>query len=124
MFYERSTPVWKMSANIFWSHMMQYTGLISVVKTSIPGWHHLGLKITQILAFLDFFKTVSDGNWNIKVHKSQCLMNDQLAPVWKISTNVYWGHRMNYIGLISMVLKPGSQAAAILNSKLHKHWYF
>ena len=57
---------------------MQYTGLISVVKTSIPGWHHFGLKITQTSVFLDLFKTVSDGNWDLKVHKNQCFMNDQL----------------------------------------------
>ena len=57
---------------------MQYTGLISVAKTSIPGWHHFGFKITLTSVFFDFFKTVSDGNWNIKVHKSQCFINDQL----------------------------------------------
>ena len=57
---------------------MQYTGLISVVKTSIPGWHHFGLKITQTSVFLNFFKTVPDGNWDLKVHKNQCFMNDQL----------------------------------------------
>ena len=57
---------------------MQYTGLISVVKTSMPGWHHFGLKITQTSVFLDFFNTVSDRNWNLKVHKNQCFMNDQL----------------------------------------------
>ena len=57
---------------------MQYTGLISVVKTSIPGWHHFGLKIRKTLVFLNFFKTVPDGNWDLKVHKNQCFMNDQL----------------------------------------------
>ena len=78
MFYERSTPVWKMSATIFWGHRMQYTGLISVAKTSIPGWHHFGFKITQTSVFLDFLKTVSDGNWSLKLHKNQCFINDQL----------------------------------------------
>ena len=57
---------------------MQYTRLISVVKTSMPGLHHLGLKITQTSVFLDCFKTLSDRNWNLKVHKNQCFMNDQL----------------------------------------------
>ena len=57
---------------------MQYTGLIFVVKTSMPGWHHFGLKITHTSVFLDFFKTVSDGNWSLKVHKNQRFMNDQL----------------------------------------------
>ena len=57
---------------------MQYTGLISVVKTSMVGSHHFGLKITQTSVFLELFKTVSDGNWDLKVHKNQCLMNDQL----------------------------------------------
>ena len=57
---------------------MQYTGLISVVKTSFPVWHHFGLKITQTSVFLDFLKTVSDGNRDLKVHKNQCFMNDQL----------------------------------------------
>ena len=63
---------------------MQYTGLISVVKTSMPGWHHFGLKITQTSVFLDFFKTVSDRNWILKVHKNQCFMNDT-TPMWKMS---------------------------------------
>ena len=31
---------------------------------------------------------------------------------------------MNYTGLISIVLKPGSQVAAIINPKLRKHRYF
>ena len=57
---------------------MQYTGLISVFKTSMPGWHHFGHNITQTSVFLDFFKTVSGGKWNLKVHKNQCFMNDQL----------------------------------------------
>ena len=57
---------------------MQYTELISVAKTSTPGSHHFGFKITQTSVSLDFFKTVSDGNWKIKVHKSQCFINDQL----------------------------------------------
>ena len=57
---------------------MQYTRLISVVQASMPGWHHFGLKITQTLVFLDCFETVPDGNWDLKVHKNQCFMNDQL----------------------------------------------
>ena len=57
---------------------MQYTGWIYVVKTSIPGWYHFGQKITQTSVFLDFFKTVPDGNWDLKVQKNQCFMNDQL----------------------------------------------
>ena len=57
---------------------MEYTGVISEVKTGIPGWHHFGLKITETLVFLGFFKTVPDGNWDLKVHKNQCFMNDQL----------------------------------------------
>ena len=57
---------------------MKHTGLISVVKTSMPGWYHFGQKITQTLVFLDFFKTVSDGTWSLKGHKNQCFMNDQL----------------------------------------------
>ena len=57
---------------------MQHTGLIFVVKTSMPSWYHFGQKITQTSVFLDFFKTVSDGNRSLKVHKNQCFMNDQL----------------------------------------------
>ena len=57
---------------------MNYTGYISMAKTSISGWHHFGFKITQTSVFVDFLKTVSDGNWNLKVHKNQCFMNDQL----------------------------------------------
>ena len=57
---------------------MKHTGLISVVKTSMSGWYHFGRKITQTSVFLDFFKTVSDGNWRLKLHKNQCFMNDQL----------------------------------------------
>ena len=63
-------------------------GYISMVETSISGWHHFGFKITQTSVFLDFFKTVSDGNWNIKVHKSQCFINDQLLCA-KRSANIY-----------------------------------
>ena len=58
--------------------MMKYTGLISVAKTSIPGWHHIGFKITQTSVFVDFLKTVSDGNWRPNVHKNECFINDQL----------------------------------------------
>ena len=57
---------------------MQNTRLISVVKTSVPGWHHLGLKITQASVCLDSFKTLSEGNWDLKVHKNQCFVNDKL----------------------------------------------
>ena len=51
---------------------------ISMVKTSIPGCCHFEFKIIQTLVFLDFLKTVSDGSWDLKVHKNQCFMNDQL----------------------------------------------
>ena len=44
----------------------------------MTGWHHFGLKIIQTSVFLDFFKTVSDGNWNLNVHKTKRFMNDQL----------------------------------------------
>ena len=57
---------------------MQYTGLISVVKTGMPGWHHFGHNITQTSVFLDFLKSVPDGKWSLKIHKNQCVMNDQL----------------------------------------------
>ena len=50
-------------------------------------------------------------------------MNDQLL-CGKCEPNIHRGHKMNYTGLISMVLKPASQVAAILNTKLHKHRYF
>ena len=55
---------------------MNYTGYISMAETSISGWRHFGFKITQTSVFLDFLKTVSDGNWNLKVHKKQCFIND------------------------------------------------
>ena len=35
-------------------------------------------KITQTSVFLAFLKTVSDGKWNLKVHKNQCFINDKL----------------------------------------------
>ena len=57
---------------------MHYTALIFVVKTSIPGCCQFEFKITQTSVFLDFLKTVSDGNWDLKVHKNECFMNDQL----------------------------------------------
>ena len=58
---------------------MNYTVYISMVKTSIStGSCHFEIKITQTLVFLDFLKIISDGNWNLKVHKNQCFMNDQL----------------------------------------------
>ena len=47
-----------------------YTGLISVVKTSISGWHHFGFKITQTSVFVNFLKTISDGSWSLNVHKN------------------------------------------------------
>ena len=47
-------------------------------KTSISGCLNFKSKITQTSVFLNFLKTVSDGNWSLKVHKNQCFMNDQL----------------------------------------------
>ena len=47
-------------------------------KTSISGCCHFKFKITQTSVFSNFFKTVSDGNCNLKVHKNQCFKNDQL----------------------------------------------
>ena len=55
-----------------------------MVETSISGWHHFGFKITQTSVFLDFLKTVSDGNWSLKVHKNQCFINDQLKQTMGI----------------------------------------
>ena len=57
---------------------MNYTGLISLVQTSIPHCCHFEFKITLTSVFLNFLETVSDGNWNLKVHKNECFMNDQL----------------------------------------------
>ena len=48
-------------------------------ETSISGCCHFKFKITQSSAFLNFLKTVSDANWDIKVHKNQCVKNDQLS---------------------------------------------
>ena len=42
-------------------------------KTSMPHCYHFKFKITQTSVFLNFLKTVSDGNWNLKGHKNQCL---------------------------------------------------
>ena len=57
---------------------MNYTGYISMVKTSITGCYPFECKITQTLVFVDFIKTVSEGHCDLKVHKYQCFMNDQL----------------------------------------------
>ena len=57
---------------------MNYTGYISVVKTSISGCCHFEFKIAQTLVFLNFLKTFPDGNWSLKVHKNQCFMNNEL----------------------------------------------
>ena len=57
---------------------MNYTGLISLFQTSIPHCCHFKFKITQTSVFLNFLETVSDGNWNLKVHNNHCFMNDQL----------------------------------------------
>ena len=60
---------------------MNHTGYISMVKTSISTRScHFEIKITQtfVLISLDFVKTISDENWNLKVHKNQCFINDQL----------------------------------------------
>ena len=56
---------------------MNYTVYISMVKTRILGCCHFKFKITEKSVYLDFFKTVSDGNWSLKVQKNQCFMNDQ-----------------------------------------------
>ena len=58
--------------------MKNYTGLISMVQTSISGCCHFKFKITQTSVFLNFLKTVPDGSWSLKVHKNRCFMNDQL----------------------------------------------
>ena len=47
-------------------------------ETSISGFCHFKFKITQTSVFLNFLKTVLDGNWSLKVHKNQCFVNDQL----------------------------------------------
>ena len=57
---------------------MNYTGYISIVNTSSSGCCHFNFKIAQTSVFLNLLKTVSDGNWRLKVHKNQCFMNDQL----------------------------------------------
>ena len=57
---------------------MNYTGYISMVKTSISGCYYFEFKIAQTSVFLNFLKTVPDGNWCLKVHKNQCFMNDKL----------------------------------------------
>ena len=57
---------------------MNYTGYISVVKTSISGCCHFEFKIAETLVFLNFLKTVTDGSRGLKVHKTKCFMNDQL----------------------------------------------
>ena len=54
-------------------HWVDFFGL-NKHPTLLP----LKFKITQTSVFLNFLKTVSDGNWNLKVHKNQCFMNDQL----------------------------------------------
>ena len=57
---------------------MNYTGYISMVKTSISGSCHFELKIAQTSVVLNFLKTVPNGNWSLKVHIIRCFMNDQL----------------------------------------------
>ena len=47
-------------------------------KTRISDGCHFEFKITQTSVFLNFLKTVSDVNWDIKVHKNQCFMNNHL----------------------------------------------
>ena len=42
---------------------MNYTGLVSMVKSASQVCHHFGL-------FLDFLKTASDVNWDLKGHKN------------------------------------------------------
>ena len=69
---------------------MNYTGYISMAKTSISGCCHFKFKITQTLVFLDFLKTILDGNCSLKVHKNQCFMNDQLSYTLPQKTiNIY-----------------------------------
>ena len=47
---------------------MNYTGYISVVKTSISDCCHFEFKIAQTLVFLNFLETVSDRTWSLKVY--------------------------------------------------------
>ena len=50
---------------------MHYTGLISMMKSTISGCCDFDIfKFKQKLVFLNFLKTVSDGNWHLKVHKN------------------------------------------------------
>ena len=80
MFYVRSTPTWKMSAMLRAQDELHWVYFL-MVKTNISGCCHFELKIAQTSVFLNVLKTVSDGNWSLKVHKSQCFMNDQLLCV-------------------------------------------
>ena len=57
---------------------MNSAGYISVVKTNISGCCHFEFKIAPTSVFLNFLKTVPNGNWSLKVHQNQCFMNDQL----------------------------------------------
>ena len=56
MFYERSTPMWKVSAINAEGKRINYTGYISMVKTSISSCCHFEFKITQTSVFLNFLK--------------------------------------------------------------------
>ena len=67
---------------------MNYTGYISMVKTSLSQVGTILDSKLQTLVFLDFSKAVSDGNWDLKVHKNQSFMNDQLTPLWKLLANI------------------------------------
>ena len=67
---------------------MQYTGLISVVKTSIPGWHHFGSKFYTNIGTFKFLENCS--RWKLEPKGTQKSMFYELStPVWKMSTNVY-----------------------------------
>ena len=82
---------------------MNYTGYISMVKSSISGCYHFKFKITQRSVFLNFLKTVSDGNWSLNVHKNQCFMNDQLPGVQNVSKYILRSqdelHWVDFFGL-------------------------
>ena len=74
------------------NYMYMYTGSISVVKTSISGWHYFGFKITQTSLFVDFLKTFSDGNWSLKVHKNDQLLCGKCHPTYSEATGckLHW----------------------------------
>ena len=62
---------------------MNYTGYISMVETNISGCCHIEFKIALTSVFLNFLKTLSDGNWMPK-STQKSMFYERSSLMWKM----------------------------------------